>query len=150
MIRRVIDLNEINVTQLERLGKDFISATNLNASFCLGHFTHFWSTAMRMGVAALFEAKNDSGTYGLIGLLLSQCPFSGEVTAIETFWYVDILHREGLTGPKLFKAAIDWAKEVGAKRITFSSIVQNTAGKLEAFYEKAGFTKLESYYVKEL
>ena len=145
------NLDNITDNDLKRLGKAFMEESGIDSTFDPDYFRKFWSVALQMGVATFIVSYNDQKyVTGMLGLLLSQCPFSGDVVAIETFWFVDKEYRGGLTGVRLFKDAIAWAKEVQAKRITFSSIVQTTSEKLETFYESQGFRKLETQYVKEL
>lgn len=150
MIRPITTLDGITDDQLRELGDGFITEAGIKAKFSPSHFRNFWKTAMNMGVAHFWAAYNDKQVYGLLGMILSQCPFSGDVIAIEMFWYIHPDHRGSITGAQMFSLASRWAQKVGAKRIIFSSIVQNTAAKLVAFYEHAGFKQLETHFVKNL
>lgn len=150
MIKRVNCINGITDAEFERIGKLFVAEAKLPGEFCTAHFRKWWDTALRMGVGAFWVMTIGDKIYGLIGGLLSQCPFTGETLAVETFWFVEKEMRSTISGPKLFFLFMDWAKEVGAKRVVVSKIVQNGSDKLDSFYTSRGLQKFETHYVKDL
>lgn len=81
---------------------------------------------------------------GMIGAFVFDHPVSGERTASETFWWTEPEHRGG--GVRLMRAAENWARNAGAKRMQMIA-PEERVGK---FYEKLGYTQVEITYQRDL
>lgn len=81
---------------------------------------------------------------GMIGIIATFHPHSGDPVMSELFWYVDPGHRG--VGIKLLRKAEIWGQDNGiAKSIT---VAPND--KVCALYERLGYEKLETQYIKTL
>lgn len=71
------------------------------------------------------------------------------ISAQELFWWVDEDKRADGMGKKLMDSLEQWAKDVGATRMTMIGLDSSPAH-LDAFYRKNGYRPLEISYWKEL
>lgn len=85
---------------------------------------------------------------GTIVSVCSKLPFSEEKAASELIWWVDHEHRSRRGSLSLFRAYEFWCQKVGAQ---YSSAV-STEGtvQLDKFYERSGYKKAETTYIKRL
>lgn len=85
---------------------------------------------------------------GTIVSICSKFPFSEEKAASELIWWVDHKHRSRRGSLNLFRAYEFWCKKVGAR---YSSAV-STEGtvQLDKFYERSGYKKAETTYIKQI
>lgn len=85
---------------------------------------------------------------GTIVSVCSKFPFSEEKAASELIWWVDHEHRSRRGSLSLFRAYEFWCQKVGAR---YSSAV-STEGtvQLDKFYERSGYKKAETTYIKRL
>ena len=83
--------------------------------------------------------------HGVIGVILFKHPFSGELVASETFWWVDPEHRGA--GIRLMREAERWARERGAVKMQMG---EPAGSAMARFYERVGYAPIESTYQREL
>lgn len=85
---------------------------------------------------------------GLIVAVCSKFPFSEEKAASELIWWVDHEHRSRRGSLSLFRAYEFWCQKIGAR---YSSAV-STEGtvQLDKFYERSGYKKAETTYIKRI
>lgn len=85
---------------------------------------------------------------GTIVSICSKFPFSEERAASELIWWVDHEHRSRRGSLSLFRAYEYWCRKIGAR---YSSAV-STEGtvQLDKFYERSGYKKAETTYVKQI
>ncbi len=93
---------------------------------------------------ALFVSEKDGQLTGMIGLFVYEHPMSGERTASEMFWWVEPEHRGH--GVRLLKVARGWAKAAGARTIQMVAPGYD----VERFYQRLGYTKVETVYLSVL
>lgn len=94
---------------------------------------------------AVFVAdRGDGQLTGMIGVFLHPHPFTGERTASEMFWWVDPETRG--EGMRLLRAAEAWARRAGAVVLQMGA----PDARVGQFYERLGFTKLETSYARRL
>ena len=83
---------------------------------------------------------------GLLGFLIFPHYFTQEPTATEIVWYVLPEERNGGAGLKLLWEAEKQAKAMGATRMGFTAPNADA----EKLYERFGYKKVETTFMKEL
>ncbi len=81
---------------------------------------------------------------GMIGVIATHHPHSGDPVMSELFWYVKPRARGG--GVRLLLAAEDWARAGGITK----SIVVSPNKTVSALYERLGYAPLEQQFIKDL
>lgn len=102
--------------------------------------------------ADLFLLINDKGrVIGYMGIVCFNSPLSNQRVAQEHYWYV-IGENRGKGSMLLIRAAKEWAKEKGCSHIILnaSTLASNLHDRLCQFYERIGFQKFETSYIKEI
>jgi len=85
---------------------------------------------------------------GLIVSISSKLPFSEASVASELIWWVDHEHRRRRGSLELFAAYEYWCKKVGA--IYSSAVSTEGTVQLDKFYERSGYKKAETTYIKKV
>lgn len=66
----------------------------------------------------------------------------------EMAWWVEPSHRGGSVGPRLLKAAETWALQKGL--VLVKMVAPDDQPQVAAYYERLGYTRVETSYVKRL
>lgn len=88
--------------------------------------------------------ERDGEIVGMIGCIATLHPHSGDAVMSELFWYVSPKHRGA--GIKLLGKAEQWGRD---NRISKSLVVAPN-DEVCALYERLGYEKLETQYIKAL
>lgn len=96
--------------------------------------------------SVVFVHERDGVVNGMIAMFGTPHLWSGEIIAAEMVWWVEPEARRGLAGARLLRAAEQWALDIDAVRLVM--IAPNS--RMEEFYERAGFEKVEVSYEKVL
>ena len=107
-----------------------------------------WMPLIESKAGTVIAAIEGEKMIGGIGLLTYPAFEDDVLNTQEAFWYVDEKYRG--SGVKLYKAAEEYAKNVGSKRFTMIFLETSMPEKVEIFYKKMGFNKAETTYIKEL
>jgi len=107
-----------------------------------------WKNLINMDAGVIFGLKEKARIIGGIGLVVFPALEDGASTCTEAFWYVDEKNRGG--GIKLFKKAEAYAKARGCARMNMIHLSHSMPEKLKGLYERLGFFKVETTYMKEL
>lgn len=150
MITHETELTPELIAALSTLGKDFYLESGAPGAFDSGWFLSIWSKVMESGLGALWTLRKDEQIVGVLGATLQPCPFSGETVASESFWFVDKSHRGGTGGVRLFTAFAAWAESIGVDRIHSAHIRGSMEKELADFYQRQGFTPLETIYTRKI
>lgn len=94
--------------------------------------------------ALLLVSEGPSGVGGMIGMIATMHPMSGEPVMSELFWYVTPDQRG--QGLRLLRAAEAWGAGHGIKK----SIMISPNKRISKLYRRKGYSMLETQYVKEL
>src|SRR5687767_11252078 len=86
---------------------DFFKESQLPGELNLSHWIKTWRGLIYSKIGAIFAYfphadSNDVG--GILGGLFYPCSMTGQLEALEGFWYVRPEHRGGTGGIKLLKA----------------------------------------------
>lgn len=84
---------------------------------------------------------------GMIALVELENPITGEPFADELVWWVEPEHRHGTIGPRLLVAGEAWARE---KLLPVVKMVAPAGSQVGAFYQRMGYTAVETAFIKVL
>lgn len=138
-----------DLASLVPMGKSF-SLESKFVKFNEDVFLGTWERLIGTGNGVVFVAESDSGEIiGGIGLLRFASPHSGELTAMELFWYVSPEFR-GDAGIRLLAQAEKWAKRSGCISMMMIHLADCMPDKIKGIYTKNGYDLMETHWVKEL
>jgi GNAT superfamily N-acetyltransferase len=100
------------------------------------------------GVIFLLEPRPGQ-VVGMLAAFPIQDPFSGQGIADEIAWWVEPEYRRGLAGTRLLRALESWARQKQLSLVTMVAPAESD-GDVGRFYQRLGYTKAETKYVKRL
>lgn len=116
-----------------------------NASLNVDLWLKNWTSFIEIGTGVIFVLESGKGMLG--GAKYPDIN-SGELVAVEFFWYVDPQHRgEGLS---LLNAFETWAKTSRCKKVMMVHLVNSMPERLSALYRRRGYSAVETHYCKEI
>lgn len=128
--------------------KLFHEAGNLRGGFVPQHFVDTWTGLLESGRGKIVAMFDEAGKFcGGLGAVLTASDFSPAKMAYQTFWFMMPEHRGA--GCSLVKPFEDWAKAEGAASCVLCRN-DNTEGPSDAVYQRLGYRRSETRYVKEL
>jgi hypothetical protein len=136
-----------DLSQLSVLASEFHNEATLPAKLDVGVWKRSWGNLMDIGAAVVLVKQEGYEFTGAIGCIIYPDMNSGEWTADEAFWFQSKGSRGG--GLKLLKAMESTLKELSIKRL-FMIHLECLNGRLGRIYERMGYTKVETRYVKDL
>ncbi len=95
----------------------------------------------------IFVAEMDDDLVGFVCCTYMEPLFSSDKVSTEIAWYVNKEYRNSRAGFKLLKQYEDWAVEQGIKYVGIAYLERVTD--LSKVYEKKGYVKAETHYMKE-
>lgn len=111
-------------------------------------YTAWWRRHLLAGSGAMFLIDCEGTVAGGIGGTLNQIPLTGEVSAVESFWYVSEAHRGGLGGLRLHAAFEAWARAQGAADVNMIFMEKSMPGRVRNYYYRQGYELLETVHQK--
>lgn len=104
---------------------------------------------LRHGAVFVADVHTLAGleTVAMIGLLLVDHPGSTQRFGEECALWVDPAFRKGIIGPRLVRAAENWARMLG---LTMIKMGAPAGSRLGPFFETLGYTAVETAYQKTL
>ena len=151
MIRMATIEDIPNIVQCMRRfydGSDYVK-TGLN--FDVDSVTRFCSSIISNDNACLIISEKNGSVVGFITGVVS--PWSldnSQILASELGWWIDLDHRGGTDSVRLLKEYEKWAANKGASRCMMAHLENDRSTRMERFYEKVGYHKAESHYMKGL
>jgi GNAT superfamily N-acetyltransferase len=135
--------------KLEALGQQFTRESKW-VKFNIESFVQNWENYMLADIGEIFVAHTEEGEIvGAIGGIRFEEPNSGMLMANELFWIVAPDHR-GHCGIQLLNRLEEWAKESNCIALWMNYLVDSMPERVQAIYEKKGFTMVETHWVKEI
>lgn len=131
-------------------GLSFYAEVSLPGRFSAQHFQASWERFYDLDMGVIIGLWEGDVYVGGIGGILAPNPNTGDLTAVECFWYVMPEHRGARKGIRLIEAFEAWAKSKGASQIIMVFVNGRKDSQLDRLYERMGFRVLETNYVKEL
>lgn len=147
MIEFIRELTDEDRFALQELGPKFYDLCNIGGKFDMNWFMLVWKKVLASGVGAMWRLHEGDRIIGYFGAIIHPCMFSGEITASETFWFVDPEYRSGSGGARLFLQFLKWAEALKVDRVQSAHVTSSMASELEGFYERLGFKKFETSYI---
>ncbi len=95
---------------------------------------------------ALFVVDIDASVIGMLGVMVFEQPFSGELVATELFWWLDPAHRGH--GVWLLRRAENWARSKGAMRMTM--MAPSDRPRVAEIYRALGYAETERVFTRNL
>jgi N-acetylglutamate synthase-like GNAT family acetyltransferase len=102
------------------------------------------------GKAKVFILEINNKIAGMIGVTAYKNYYNNNVRVQEIFWWVDYEYRNTRDSIKLFNKVEEWAQNIGADEVMVSSTATMNVDKLEKFYTKKGFRKMDINYIRSL
>lgn len=106
-----------------------------------------WIVRVVLEHGAAFVAEDDGHLVGMIGVVVTPHPLTGERFCDEVVWWVEPEHRSLRTGPALLHRIESWAVTNDVHLIRM--IAPNRSG-VGDFYERCGYVPVETSYIKRL
>lgn len=130
-------------------GEKFYAEGRLPGVFNRAHFCAQWKQFIEQGIGVSIGMFTESGQLaGALGAIFYQCPFTGDQLATEQFFFVIKEYRG--KGMKLLEKFVDLAVERGVNRVAMVHLESLHPEALKRVYERIGFRKVETCYIKEL
>lgn len=148
MIRQ-ITANEVWLTRDCAFG--FFSESKLPGELDFDYWMGRWESLIKdLDIGAIFVYESDGKVKGILGGLCVRCTMTGQLEAIESFWYMQNECRGTSAGVRLLKAFEQWAEKKGASRIKMAHLANLNATTMASMYQRLAYDPLEVVYSKEL
>lgn len=139
-----------NLTDVIEIGDAFTKEVGHPGGFRFEAFSSQWQPLLSTHVGEIFVIRDGNRIAALLGAAFVGDMFSGELNAIEQYWYVLPEYRGSKMATPLFDAFEQEAKSRGCKIILMVHLEGPFSEPLEALYTKRGFSLLEKTFVKEI
>lgn len=128
----------------------FFAESQIGGVLDFGHFCMSWGKLIALDMAAVMVYRYNDRTLGIIGGTLTKCLMTGDLIAMEAFWWVHPSKRSSPVGIKLLRQWEGWAIDGGAKRIYVGNLQAVNPEKMADLYAHLGYTLLETHYVRSV
>lgn len=136
--------------QIIPIGEAFAKEANYPGGWSWPAFSSMWAALVNNGPGTIFIATEEGRLAGALGAAFMPDPYSGQLTALEQFWYVLPAFRKTRVGMELFQAFQEEARKRKAKKMVMVHLASLTPESLQKFYEREGFKLAEQTFWKEL
>ncbi len=140
---RIADISEIR--KVAEFMTRFEQATEY-VKVNVDHTTKAYENLMSSGASIFFVLEDDGEMIGGLGAIKYPDLHSGELTAVETFWFVDPQHRG--KGLMLLDAFEKWARRQGCKKAAMIHLSDSYPEVLERLYKRRGYKLVEKHFVR--
>lgn len=148
MIRHLTE-DEIPLTKECAFG--FFKESGLPGELQFDYWIGRWQSIIsELDIGTILVYESDGRVQGTLGGLCVRCSMTGQLEAIEAFWYIMPEARGSVGGIKLLKSFEQWARERGAVRVKMMHLSDLNASRVRDMYLRMGYSPLESAYSKEL
>lgn len=145
MTLRQLTANEIPL--MYEGGKTFLEEAKFPAPFNPDAFRRQCAELLEWKLGEVWAAFEGETILGAIGFAYSKCPFTGDATALEQFWFVIPAYRKSSVGLQLWEKFEERARDKGAKRI---AMVHLASLDLQGLYEARGYKLVEQTFWRML
>lgn len=129
----------------------FFKESGLPGELRFDYWMSRWEQLIKdLDIGVILAYFRNGDIKGLLGGLCVPCTMTGQLEAIESFWYVQPEIRGSIAGPKLLKAFEAWAINRGASRIKMAYLTHVNPLPMASMYARMGYSALETAVVKEL
>jgi GNAT superfamily N-acetyltransferase len=114
------------------------------------HYGECWRGFLKTGIGAMFLLEDGGELVGGIGGVAHPDLVTGELTAVELYWYVKPEYRRGTMPIRLLTEFEQWAARRGCRTVAMIHMQDSMPEALGAFYERRGYKLYETMYRKSL
>ena len=114
------------------------------------YYQMFWEGGIATGSGVIFLLEHDGKVVGGIGGKTARELLSGEVYAVELFWYVKLEFRGTMWAIRLMTKFEQWARDCGCKEVAMIHMEKSMPEKLKEFYTRSGYVLDETVYRKKI
>jgi GNAT superfamily N-acetyltransferase len=135
--------------RVEKCAREFYSSSRHLKRFDLETFRKTWLSLFASDCGVIFLVCDDSDDIlGALGAVAYPDPNSGELVAVEFFWFI----RKGCRGKglELYRRFEQWARDRNCLQIRMGYLVDLMAEKHQRVYRRLGFEPIEVTYAKTL
>lgn len=136
-----------DIPEIVRMGEEFVTVPGYRDRLEIEPHTFGPRLVLALASpdAAVFVLEREGAIMGAIGGLAAESMFTSKRNAVELFWFVRPVAREGGFGRMLLDALTEWAKGKGCLSLTM--IEPPNAPEVGRAYERRGFVKFETYWI---
>ena len=98
-------------------------------------------------LGVILVAEDADRLDGMLAIIELTDPLTGDRYADEQVWWVEPHARSRAVGPRLLKVAESWAK---SRNLSIIKMVAPTGTHVGSFYQRVGYTPIETAYTKRL
>lgn len=131
-------------------GESFYAEIHLPGRFSAPTFVKSWQGFYDINIGVILGLWKDDAYIGGLGGILAPDANTGDLTAMECFWYVLPSHRGARMGIRLVAAFRDWARSRGAKHYVMVHVHGRAENKLDRLYARMGMRLLETNWIGDL
>ena len=151
MIRRATIEDIPSIVQCMRRFYDGSSYDSTGLNFDMCSVGEFCTRLISNDNACLIIAVDGDSVVGFItGVVAPWSLDNSQMLASELGWWMDIEYRGRSDSVRLLREYERWAKDAGATRCMMAHLEDDRSGRMERFYQKTGYLKAESHYMKGL
>lgn len=137
-----------DLPKLSNIAEQFYSSSETLDDFDIEVFVLNWQKIIETKIGILLLLINEGNIVGVLGGIKYQDVNSENLIASELFWFVEKEHRG--QGSELLELFEKWAKINKCKKIIMVHLADLMPDRLEVFYRRKGYRKMEVHYVKEV
>lgn len=146
---KVLKPSEISLTR--RASEAFFRDSKIDGVFNFSHYSARMANLIMLDVGVEIAYVSDNEAVGIIGGVVTPCLFTGDIIAVEQYWYVLPEWRfQGRIGLQLLREFEQYAHGKGAKRSYVGNLQQLNNEKMARLYRRLGYEPLETHFMKSL
>ncbi len=131
-------------------GDDSDMLNIFKTSIDMDNFKKTTESLFELGMLNGVVAESEGIIAGAFLYIITPNLFSGDKTAAEAMWYTHRRYRDSAMGGRLYLKAEKQILESDCKLMMMTHLETSMPEELKSFYEKRGFTHIESNYQKRL
>lgn len=147
MIRSLAS-NELE--SVKGLAQSFFSESCLPGALHWEHWKSSWIKLIDSDIGAIFVNEIDGEMRGMLGGLFFPCTMTGQLEALEGFWFVSPGERGKVGAIRLLMTFEAEAKKRGCYRVKMVHLMRVNPDLAESLYTRMGYELLQVNYCKEL
>jgi hypothetical protein len=148
MIRTLLIEDEEEVPSFFARFKDDSKCVSINVPYAQKYYRTMIEN--KMGQVFLLCDEETGSVHGGLACIKGPVPHSGQMVAVELFWYVAPEYRGSLGALELLVAFENWAKENQCSSCALIHMMDSQPERLEKLYLRMGYKLLEKHYIKEV
>lgn len=145
----IVEISEEDLPLMVGMAGEFFREGKLPGVFKPDVFLQSWSYLLKSGLCRIIGLRVRGSIVGALGFTIMADLNTSLVNAQELFWFVAPEHRRGRAAFTLLAAYEEKARVLGAHSVTMAHL-ESTHQDLGRFYERKGYSKVETYYRKDL